>query len=342
MTGRPPGADVPPVSSWELGAPPGLRRLWRPLLGLALGLLLLALAVRGVDLQQVWAGVEQADPGWVALALVTVLVTTAAKVARWRGLFPAVIGVSFPSLARALLVGQLANALLPARLGEVARFYLLGRDEGVSKATVVGTIAAEKAFDVLFLLLTAGLAAVLTTLPQWLHGALAGMAALGVAVMVTAVALPRQRVVTLGRRLAGALPEALTSRLVWLIDRGLIGLEALRRPRLAARACAWSAAVWALAAGTNLALFRAFQLDLTIGPALLLLTLLHVGMAPPSSPGRLGVFHAVTVVGLRSFGVGRAVGLAYAAVLHALVYGPQLLLGALALGLRPSRGKERR
>jgi len=64
-----------------------------------------------------------------------------------------------------------------------------------------------------------------------------------------------------------------------------------------------------------------------------LLTLLHLGMAPPSSPGRLGVFHALTVVSLQPFDVDRASGLAYATVLHAVVYGPQVLLGVLALAL---------
>jgi uncharacterized membrane protein YbhN (UPF0104 family) len=241
----------------------------------------------------------------------------------------------YPSLARALLVGQLVNALLPARLGEVARFTLLGRDEAVSKATALGTIAVEKAFDVLFLLIAAGLVAALASLPAWLHGALAGMAGLGAAVLVTTAALPPRRIVAAGERLAPWLPDGLAARLTGLLERGLVGLEGLRRPRLAAAACAWSAVIWTLAVGTNLVLFWAFHLSLSIGPALLLLTLLHVGMAPPSSPARLGVFHAITVVGLRTFGVEGSTGLAYAAVLHALVYGPQILLGALVLGLRP-------
>jgi hypothetical protein len=232
-------------------------------------------------------------------------------------------------------VGQLVNALLPARLGEVARFYILGRDEGVSNATVLGTIAAEKAFDVLFLLVAAGLAAVLTSLPAWLHRALASMAGLGVAVLLAALAMPRPRIAAAGERLASWLPGGLAIGLSRLLERGLAGLEGLRRPRLAAAACAWSAAIWTLAAGTNLVLFWAFDLQLSIGAALLLLTLLHVGTAPPSSAGRVGVFHALTLLGLRTFGVESATALAYATVLHAVVYLPQILLGALALGLRP-------
>jgi hypothetical protein len=327
------------ASALGVGKQLGLRRLWRPILGLALGLVLLALAARGTDLSAVWADVRQADPLWAGLALLTVLLTTVAKVGRWGVLFPAAQGVRYRSLARALLVGQLVNALLPARLGEVARFTLLGRDEGVSKATVLGTIAAEKAFDVLFLLIAAGLVAALTSLPPWLHGVLVGMAGLGAAVLLAALALSGRRIAAAGERLAPRLPGGLGTRVARLVAQGLVGLESLRRPRLAAAACAWSAVIWALAAGTNLVLLWAFRLSLSIGAALLLLTLLHVGMAPPSSPARLGVFHAITVVGLGTLGVDRTTGLAYATVLHAVIYGPQILLGALALGLR-SRAEE--
>jgi uncharacterized membrane protein YbhN (UPF0104 family) len=115
------------------------------------------------------------------------------------------------------------------------------------------------------------------------------------------------------------------------VEHGLAGLAALRRPRMAVTACVWSVAIWALAAATNGLVFRALGLSLPVAAPLLLLTLLHVGTAPPSSPVRVGVFHALVVIGLEPFGVARSAGLACAALLHAVVYGPQLLLGAVAV-----------
>lgn len=129
------------------------------------------------------------------------------------------------------------------------------------------------------------------------------------------------------------LPWRLGARLPGLLDRVLSGLAALRRPRMALAAGAWSVAIWALAAATNALLFRAFDLDLGPGAALFLLVLLYAGAAPPSSPGRLGVFHALTLLGLEVLGVPRALGLAYATALHAIVYLPEILPGALFLGL---------
>ena len=314
---------------------PGL--LCRLTLGLAAGLVLLAVAARRVEPGQVWAGLAQADPIWVALAFLAVLLTTAAKVGRWRGLFPQAQRPALLPLGRALLVGQLANALLPARVGEVVRAYLAGAGGKVSKATTLGTVAAEKAFDVLFLLIAGGLAAVLTPLPPWLDISLLGLAAGGVLLLILAVAWPERRVLAWSGRWAHRLPWGAGGRLAEALRQGLVGLAALRQPRQAAVACTWSVVIWALAAGTNYLLFRAFDLRLSAGAALLLLVLLHVGVAPPSSPGRLGVFHYLTVLGLRAFGVERSSGLAYATVLHLIVYVPQVIPGALVVSFTPRR-----
>lgn len=308
--------------------------LWQPILGLILGLALLAVAAHGVELAQVWASLVQANPVWVALAFLAVVLTTAAKIGRWRGLFPATQRPGLFPLGKALLIGQLANALLPARVGDIVRAYVVGSGERVSRATALGTVAAEKAFDVLFLLISGALAAVLVPLPPWLDISLLGLTAGGVLFLLLALTWPDQRILGWAVRLGHRLPWAIGERLDAALQRGLAGLAALRESRMALVACAWSAAIWALAAGTNSLLFQAFDLRLSAGAALLLLVLLHVGVAPPSSPGRLGVFHALTVLGLTALGVDRSSGLAYATVLHLIVYLPQIVLGALALAVR--------
>ena len=307
------------------------RLLWRLIVGLAFGLGLLVFVARGVDLEAVWTGFLGADSFFVGLAFLTVLATMATKVGRWYALFPRGEHPSLPALTRALLVGQLANALLPARVGEVARAYLIGYEGEGSSAITLGTVAAEKAFDVFFLLLSSGLVAFTLSLPSWMTLSLGGLAAVGTAVLLAAVALPRQRIVVWADRWAGRVGWVGIDRLLGILQRGLVGLEVLRTPRQALIACVWSAVVWTLAASTNGLLFLAFHLHLSWTAALWLLVLLHVGVAPPSSPGRLGVFHALTVWGLATFGVDRSIGLAYAAVLHALVYLPQVTLGGVAL-----------
>lgn len=330
-----------PTLAGEIGEILGQRRPWGTIAGLALGLALLAVAAWGVDLEAVWQAMQQAHPLWTGLSLLMVLLTLGGKVARWHGLFGRSLGPRYRSLARALVVGKLVSALIPARVGELARFYILGSDENMSRATVMGTIAAEKVFDLLLLVLAAGLTAVVVPLPAWLTGSLATAAGVGGAVFVAAMALPHPWITLAARRIGSRLPESAAVWLTDIVEHALIGLGSLRRPRLAAQACAWSVLVWSLMTATNLALFGAFDLNLSVGAALLVVTLINGVTIVPASPGDLGVFHSLTVLGLQSLahggssGIDRATALAYATVLHVVVYGPRVLLGAVALGLRP-------
>jgi len=303
--------------------------LWKVLFGLALGLIFVAVVTRKVELDRVWIGLTGADPIWVALTFLSVLLTTAAKICRWQRLFPRTRQPGLLQLGKALLVGQLFNALLPARIGDVVRAYAVGEEGKVSRATALGTVAAEKAFDVLFLLLSGGLAALLVRLPPWLAGPLTAGTMVGALLFVLALLGSEKRLSAWFRQWACRLPWGSGERLVGVLQRVSIGLTALHKPQMALTACAWSAAIWTLAAGTNYLLFQAFELRLPATAALSLLVLLHVGVAPPSSPGRLGVFHALTVLGLEAFGVDRSPGLAYATILHAIVYLPQIVPGAI-------------
>jgi uncharacterized membrane protein YbhN (UPF0104 family) len=246
------------------------------------------------------------------------------------------------SLCRAILVGKTLNALLPARLGDLARVQLASERLPIGRASLLGTLAAEKAFDTLFFLISGGLALVLVPLPPWLNLPLVGGTAAGFLVVVLALAWPQRRLLAWVGRWAQRLPGSLGPRLTGALDRSLSGLAALRAPRLAWAAGVWSAVIWSLAAGTNALLYRAFDLDYGPGAALLLLVVIYAGVAPPTSPGRLGVFHALTALTLEAIGTERALALAYATVLHALVYLPEILPGAVLMGLRLSSGRHGR
>jgi len=318
--------DSPQPRLWRLDA----SALWKVALGLVLGGALLIVAARGIDLAQVQAGLARVDMLWGGLASLSVLLTTAAKICRWYALFPSEQRPAVLLLARALLVGQMANALLPARAGDIARAYLAGIEDDTYAATALGTIAVEKAFDVLFLLLTGALAAGMTSLPAWADWTLLALSGAGLVVFLGGLAWTTEPILAWGQRWLARHPGQIGDWLLGLLRRFGLGLRSLRDLRVVLFASAWSALVWTLAAGTNFLLFRAFGLPFSFGAALFLLMVLHVGIAPPSSPGKLGVFHALVVLSLEFLGVERSLGLAYGALLHAIVYLPQIVLGAIS------------
>jgi uncharacterized membrane protein YbhN (UPF0104 family) len=91
---------------------------------------------------------------------------------------------------------------------------------------------------------------------------------------------------------------------------------------------AWSLAIWGVSALFVYSIMLAFHIDAPVTAAVLLLCATNLGMAVPSSPGYVGVYHYLVVTSLSLFGVERELALSYAFVLHLLAFLPVSLLGA--------------
>jgi uncharacterized membrane protein YbhN (UPF0104 family) len=224
-----------------------------------------------------------------------------------------------------------ANFILPVRGGDAVRAYLVRAGDHTSFVTAAVTLGAEKVFDVVSLLVVAGITAAIAPLPGWAARSLGAAAVVGISLAGLFAALPpsllhqwtRRASERLGRR-AGPAFEAIAGN-------ALAGLEALRDRRLALAAGSWSALVWVLAASTNWLVLRALGLHLGLGAALLQLVI-HMVPFPAHVPGRVGEHQALSLVGLAPYGVGAVSQVAFATALYAVVFLPQVVLGALSLG----------
>jgi len=304
-------------------------------IGLALGLLLLVLALRSVEPAVLRRSLALTNPWFVLLALLSVGATITAKALRWRLLFyPENDNLRLRSLVSALLVGQTINLLLPARLGEFARAYLLGEIEERQKLRALGTIVVEKLLDGLALLLLLGLVFLVLPVRDWLRVS-GALAALATAVLLAAVLLltgQRQRVLVLldgvGRRvpwLGWLRPKA---RFASFVD----GLSSLQSTGVRARLMGWTAVIWLLGAATNYLVLVGMQIRVPVVLAsLLVLVVVHLGLVVPSSPARIGVFHYLCLLSLSMLGVEEAQALAYGIVLHFVVVLPVLVVGLACL-----------
>jgi glycosyltransferase 2 family protein len=161
----------PSTAEVEESQPPSLsRRFFKPrtLLSFALGFAILAFLFTRVqiDVGAILDWVRQANPALLLLAFLAFYATFPVRALRWRRLLDNVelstheegghrIGV--PVLAEIIFLGWFANCIVPAKLGDAYRAYLLKLNAGVSFSTTIGTILAERIIDVvvLFLLMLA-------------------------------------------------------------------------------------------------------------------------------------------------------------------------------------------
>jgi len=305
--------------------------LW---LGVLFGLITLFLAGRGLDLALVGQTLARVNPIYVLLALLVFLLTQVMKAVRWRWLLsPRPTGLTLAQLANLLIVGQTINLLFLTRLGDIARAYLTGEESGASKTYVLGTIAAEKVIDLVALAVVIMSLIPFITLPSWLVAREVPVIAITAALVLAMACLIAGRRIWIAwlNRLLARIPGSGPVRWQARLAAGLDGLSAVTNRKAALAIWWWTLVVWSLGALTNWLLFLAFNLPAHVLPAVFLLAVLQAGVAVPSVPGKIGVFHYLCVLALSVFAVPAAVALGYGIILHLIVVGSTSVWSAIAM-----------
>jgi len=322
----------------------GRRRTLSAALGAIISLVLLVWALRGVHLHEVLAHLRNAHAGPLAAAVVLATLTYPVRLIRWRLLLRDADGGPLPAapLWHAVAIGFMANNTLPFRAGELVRVLAATRLARARFSSVLSSVAVERIFDGLAVVLLLSIALLASDLPPGVAvggvpvrhaaqvaGAL-GAAALVAAVLVVAFPLAAERLV---RR---ALPAGgLTERLVTLIEGLRHGLSVLRSPALLAGVVLWSLVLWTLNALAFYVGFAAFDIPVDYAGALLVQGVLVFGITVQLTPGFLGQFEAAIVAGLALFGIANDLASSFAIAFHATTFVPIILLGAWSLARTP-------
>jgi len=120
------------------------RKLWFGLGGTAL---FLGLFFWRTDLSELTDALGDATYWWMIPAVAIWFVSAAVRSLRWHYLLRHIAGLGTVTLYPILVIGYMANNLLPLRTGELVRTYILGERHGVSKMAALGTVAVERLFD---------------------------------------------------------------------------------------------------------------------------------------------------------------------------------------------------
>ncbi len=302
-------------------------RLWVSLL---VSLFFLWLVFHGLDPAKILDTLRRADYRYLAPALALYFAGVGVRSVRWKALLSPIGRFSAASLFPVVVIGYMANDVLPARMGEVVRVYVLSQREGVSKTSALGTVVVERLLDAVTMLLLLAASALLVPLsgPIQKIGLFAALVLVcGLVPLVLLTLLPTERLAPLAA-LAMRLPGGVGERGVGAGGRFLSGLRVIRSWRAIAAALGLSVVAWLFEGGMYLVLARGFHLE--VGASVILLTLAVANLATlvPAAPGYVGTFE----FGARSVlsglaGISWSVASGYVLVLHAALVVPVSLLG---------------
>jgi glycosyltransferase 2 family protein len=284
---------------------------------------------RGPEWERVGDAFERVSWKWVALALLLNLVSVVIRAWAWRTVITQALPrrdvPPFPRIFSAFSIGLLGNAVLPGRIGELARVAVLTKDmPRGSGATgrLLGSVFAHRLFDLFPALILTGFVLATAETPRW------AITSLEIAI-VTGIALFLGTVVLAGleRR---PLPEGARA-LRKLLAMARLGLNVMREPAAAIAAALLQSAGWLVQLFAVWATMFAFGLDLPMSAAALVLLLMNVAMIFPLWPGNVGLLQAVVALPLRSYGVPYSTGIAFGLGLQVLEMSVGVGLGLLFL-----------
>ena len=279
----------------------------------------LVVVVSRFDLRAMQAAFTNASWDWIAAAALMNLLGIIVDGVRWKAIVGAVRRISLASAIEGLLVGWLSSLVLPLKLGEGAKAWLMARREGLPIATVVSTVLLDRVVDgaalVLFIVLTsivAPLPASDQNLRLWAFAAL----------IVIALGFVVVRRWIRGRRRAEAQGESVFQRIV-------DGFAILGQQHRLGGTVVVAVAAWFTRMGVVWCTMRAFHLMLPAVAAASVLVAINIGITAIAAPGNLGVFELSAITGLALWGVPGETALSFGIGLHALELVPTIILGLL-------------
>ncbi len=314
-----------------------LRRPGLALLAALLGLALLALAARNLDAAAVARALAAARLWpWLPLGLASYALGHRLRGQRLRRLLRHEVNLGAHGATNVVVVGYASNNLLPLRLGELVRAWMLMERSGLPIAQTLTLTLVERLLDALVLLALFGAAAAALPPGPGLAAAVplasGVLAALGAALALGAWA--PGPVLALTSRIANRLAPAAHDAVTRHVHAALGALEALRHGRGLAAVLGWSLLAWTAEAGLYLALLPAFGLGPDPLHALFAMTGTNLGLLLPSTPGFVGTFHYFCSQALGAIGAPRETAFAYAVLVHAAFFVPVTAYGVAVLAAR--------
>lgn len=304
------------------------------ILGIILTLAFLGIALWKVDIDELGYTLTSADYTFVIPAAAVTLLGYVWRTYRWKRILNPTKSIPLRRLFPILMVGFMANNVLPARMGEFVRAYTLRKQEDITKSFGLATIFLERLLDGLTLVLFLAVLSLAFPLPAWgVEAAYISFAIfLSAAIFIAAVLLRDDLALKVIRSATRPFPERLGT---WLMKKAAFfidGLRALQRRRAVFSIVAVSLIVWAFEATSYYLIILGFDVQLPapslVFAAIFLLVMVNLGTMLPSAPGYVGTFQVFGVLALSAFGVKREVALSIAIVSHTMQY---LLVTAIGL-----------
>ena len=303
---------------------------WQFWLGAGISALFIVLALRGLNLGDVWLRMTEANYIWLIPGVIVYFLAVWARTWRWHYLLRPIQHIPVASMWSPVVIGYMGNNIFPFRAGELIRAYVLKRKTNITLGAGLATVIVERVFDglVMLIFVLVGLPNV-PNIPFFVRQTvILGSIAFSVALVFLGFwAIKPQLAQMIYQPIIRLAPVATRQSLLQLADNFTLGLASLSRWQDLIMVFLTSLVIWLLETVKYWFVTYAFSFTVSFFALMLMNGVVNLATTLPSAPGYIGTFDTPGIEVLTIFDIDKVTATSYTLVLHAALWLPITLLG---------------
>ena len=307
-----------------------MNRTIKYFLGVLISVIGLYYAFRQVNFWELWISIKNVNIILILLAVFILVLSNVIRAWRWQILVKPIKDVSFDPAFSSIMIGYFGNSVLPFRMGEFLRAYVVADKTSLTASTAFGTIVVERILD--FVGLSALILLIMTVYPLKSIGGfiIIGVIVLSLTAFIFILLFGGFKSTLLVKiKKSSLLKMGLLRKILLFLKNFLDGATTIRATKKLGVILLYTLVIWIMYyCSTYLAtIATGIELEWFGFGVLLISTTLAISV--PAAPGYIGTYHAAAVYILTNlFDVGRIDAQAAAIILHAVGTIPIVIIGA--------------
>ena len=300
------------------------------LVGLIISIALLWFTFRDLQWGEIRGALRDANYWWLVPGVAVYFASIWFRSWRWSFMLRDAKRVRAVRLYPVIAIGYMGNNVLPFRLGEALRAYILWRRERINIATSLTTAVLERLFDGVTMVLFVVFGLLFIPMSPFFQNLVTAASAVFFGALVVFLFLasrPRLMHRIAHSVIKAVMPPGIRETLFELVEGVIGGLSSLRSGRDVLVVFGVTLVVWLLESAIQWLVSFAFDLQVPYYGILLMGGVINLLTALPSLPGYIGTFESGGVQTLEAIGVASGPAASYILVLRVVLFVPVTLLG---------------
>jgi len=255
---------------------------------------------------------------WVAIACCLLVISVWFRAIRWKLLFKKDDPVSTPILFKNEMIGYFGNNILPLRLGELLRCYILGKETGLTKSYTFGTVILERILDTIglgfYILILMSMVSVQEKIENYLFFGIGFTIILSIGLLIIIKIIPKTK----------------SENKILITIQNILDSFSNFGKQNKVKLFGLTIIIWSIYWVDVYLIQLALGLNLSFSQSLLILIISSMVLSIPSAPGMIGTFHAsVKYIMVELLNKSPEIANSFAIILHAYGYILYIVIGAI-------------